>query len=847
MKWSVLLLLPFFASAQRADKTEYVEFVKIMNSDGTIQCVEIPRSEEYIRQWQENAAASGLKVIKETVGRRNAKGELMTGAQAVGLDIVLRGTDQLEANPAAKQAFIVAAQAWETRLLNNVTVVMDVDYGPTRFGTPFSSANVLGSTGSAVISLSGVTMTQYAESLRTRNPGYSDIYTSLPQPLPNTSTTPNPIPSGTLANLQAIGFRSATEVLTFGSAPSIGFNSAFTFDLDPSNGITGGQTDFDAVAVHEMGHALGFVSAIGGTGSARTWDLFRFRPGAVKDTVGFKTAQRVLTPGPSSAGGDQVFWDGTREWEVSTATGSRTGGDGQQASHWRDDAQRTNFPANERKIGIMDPNLASGVRDTLKLPDLKALSLMGWILTAIPIADAPSGFTSQSDYKTPTKITLSWRNPRRFYDGSNLTPFKVVLFRDNQLIKTFDSSKVTQAITYVDSNLTQYQSYTYRIAAIPYAGGDTGNVVTSTNTAGGSPFPAQGTGGSIVSNGSTVVIRATSPRLHSDGTALHNLSKAYLYRNTFIPQNRADSIALSTSDTNTVVTFVDTPPARFNSANSYTLTFLGAANFFAEGAPLAFSAIRSGVINQTLYSEGFEESKASVVANALWDSTNVSARSGTFSIGAMNYPNNANASLYIPQVKGGGTPKLVFWTVCRTEAGKDFGKVEVSKNRGTSWTELLSLDENTHAEWAAGNNMWFKKEIDLSAYATDTILIRFRLTSDGSTSKFGWLLDDIQLQPVALSVGDRTALLPEEYSLGQNFPNPFNPYTRINYALKEQGFVSLKVYDLLGKEVRTIVHTVQDAGYYGVDLNAAELSSGVYFYQLRSGNFTDTKKFVLMK
>lgn len=86
-----------------------------------------------------------------------------------------------------------------------------------------------------------------------------------------------------------------------------------------------------------------------------------------------------------------------------------------------------------------------------------------------------------------------------------------------------------------------------------------------------------------------------------------------------------------------------------------------------------------------------------------------------------------------------------------------------------------------------------------------------------------------------------------KFHLSQNYPNPFNPVTRINYEIPKKGFVSLKVYEILGKEVKTLVSQVKSMGYYSVDFNAAELSSGVYFYKITSGDFTDTKKLTLIK
>ncbi len=90
-------------------------------------------------------------------------------------------------------------------------------------------------------------------------------------------------------------------------------------------------------------------------------------------------------------------------------------------------------------------------------------------------------------------------------------------------------------------------------------------------------------------------------------------------------------------------------------------------------------------------------------------------------------------------------------------------------------------------------------------------------------------------------------ILPTEYSITQNYPNPFNPVTVIRYSIPKTEFVSLKVYDILGREVDVLVNEEKSAGNYEIRFNASRLSSGVYFYQLRAGNFVQTKKFLLLK
>ncbi|WP_153038449.1 T9SS type A sorting domain-containing protein [Balneola sp. EhC07] len=89
--------------------------------------------------------------------------------------------------------------------------------------------------------------------------------------------------------------------------------------------------------------------------------------------------------------------------------------------------------------------------------------------------------------------------------------------------------------------------------------------------------------------------------------------------------------------------------------------------------------------------------------------------------------------------------------------------------------------------------------------------------------------------------------LPKEFSLRQNYPNPFNPSTNIEFALPEQAVVSLKVYNLLGREISTLVSGRMSAGIHKIEFNASGLSTGLYFYRIQAGGFMQTKKMMLIK
>jgi hypothetical protein len=98
-----------------------------------------------------------------------------------------------------------------------------------------------------------------------------------------------------------------------------------------------------------------------------------------------------------------------------------------------------------------------------------------------------------------------------------------------------------------------------------------------------------------------------------------------------------------------------------------------------------------------------------------------------------------------------------------------------------------------------------------------------------------------------VGVPDESKPIPVSYSLGQNYPNPFNPATMIRYALPAVSDVQIKVYDIFGREVTTLVNRQQPAGEYSINFNASNLASGIYFYRISAGKYTETKRMMLIK
>jgi hypothetical protein len=101
------------------------------------------------------------------------------------------------------------------------------------------------------------------------------------------------------------------------------------------------------------------------------------------------------------------------------------------------------------------------------------------------------------------------------------------------------------------------------------------------------------------------------------------------------------------------------------------------------------------------------------------------------------------------------------------------------------------------------------------------------------------------------AIGDRIQLeegeIPKTYNLYENYPNPFNPETKIKFDLPIDNYVMIKVYNILGKEIYTLVNDFKQAGRYLVSFNGSNLSSGIYYYKITAGNFEQVKKMILIK
>ncbi len=334
-----------------------------------------------------------------------------------------------------------------------------------------------------------------------------------------------------------------------------------------------------------------------------------------------------------------------------------------------------------------------------------------------------------------------------------------------------------------------------------------------------------------------------------------------------------------------------------------------------------------------------------------WEASNSSYHSSPTSFTDSktgSYSNNATVTMILKNALDLSTnahPRLSFWTKYDIESNYDYAQVEVSTNNGSTFTPLAgnytqpgtgSFQPNGEPLYDGVQTSWVNEEMDLTAYNSNQVKLKFELKTDGSVIKDGWYLDDIGILvygivPVELSsftadVQEDKILLNwvtstetnnlgfeiqrrandyswtklgfidgrgttteksiysfidknpidgksyyrlkqidldgsfkifnsvqvdfatiNDFSLGQNYPNPFNPITDINFSLAKSGIVTLKVFNVLGSEVATLVDDFMEAGKHTIQFNAKSLTSGVYFYTIKSNTFTSTRKMILMK
>lgn len=241
--------------------------------------------------------------------------------------------------------------------------------------------------------------------------------------------------------------------------------------------------------------------------------------------------------------------------------------------------------------------------------------------------------------------------------------------------------------------------------------------------------------------------------------------------------------------------------------------------------------------------------------NGSWGIVPANPHSGQYSLNncpTVSYDNNVNQSIEsrsgfdLSSLSGAA---LTFWTRHRIEKDADFGYVEVSTDSGQTWQQVGVPCTGNESKW---------KEVTYSLYQfcgpgfTD-VRIRFRFTSNETVSNIGWFIDDVSLRSVDTAVQDRNLEgLPLQFRLFENYPNPFNARTVITYQIGCRCHVKVQIFNMMGQEVDVLTDRLQESGQYSViwdgkDHIKRDVPSGVYLYKIQAGNFSESKKMLLLR
>ncbi|MBK8550022.1 MAG: T9SS type A sorting domain-containing protein [Ignavibacteria bacterium] len=199
--------------------------------------------------------------------------------------------------------------------------------------------------------------------------------------------------------------------------------------------------------------------------------------------------------------------------------------------------------------------------------------------------------------------------------------------------------------------------------------------------------------------------------------------------------------------------------------------------------------------------------------------------------GAETRLTNDAASSWYPNLSVSGSVVHIVWQERRD--GNDEIYYKRSTDDGVSWESDTRL-----TFFVSGSGAW-NPSVAVSGTVVHVVWNDYRIGSEI------WYKHNPTGNPVGiLSINSE---VPEKFSLSQNYPNPYNPVTNLEFGISKSGFVSLKVYDVQGREVSTLVNERLAPGTYKVDFNGSNFTSGVYFYRLITGKFIETKKMILTK
>ena len=242
----------------------------------------------------------------------------------------------------------------------------------------------------------------------------------------------------------------------------------------------------------------------------------------------------------------------------------------------------------------------------------------------------------------------------------------------------------------------------------------------------------------------------------------------------------------------------------------------------------------------------------------LADTTFIDPYDGNKNFADSRYGNAKNSSnsyfslIDTLNLTGTVNPRIEFAMKWAMEPTFDYIRIQASTNFGSAWINLPGRYTKTVSGQPSYTEVkhWKNEQINLTPYIGQRLKIRFNFVTDAGVPGDGYYFDNFKVVnyiDTITSVNFVSSSVPDEYRLEQNYPNPFNPSTQLEFGISDLGFVSLRVYDALGKEVAVLVNENLSPGSYKTEFNGANYPSGIYYYKLETGSFNEVRKMILLK
>lgn len=454
-----------------------------------------------------------------------------------------------------------------------------------------------------------------------------------------------------------------------------------------------------------------------------------------------------------------------------------------------------------------------------------------------------SNLTAAVSESSPTSISLTWRDPTTTLAGDPMPSFNVVIYRDSQVIASVPKG----TLAYQDNNLQTGSYHTYQLYVA--VGTDTSSVATAAGYAGGALQPEAPV---LLSARETIdgtELRWKNPTKHIDGTALYDLGAVFFY----VDGNRSQ-VGQLPSDTGKIVTkLVNMSQAQLKKFHTFSLTVASQRTGIVTQSVKSDSMMWYAGAPTTTINESFESSPV-IGTNGGWTTTTLGAHAGTKSL-CDNNVGKTQSSLNIfamlpPVVVQANAKELSFWHAAIV-ASVDSAIAEFTNDHGQTWKPIGRYNQASGGfSDSIKTATWKNVTFNMGAYVGDTIVVRFRMRSSSlKIHKQGWFIDEVTLRaPTAVT---EPVALPSLPLLVSAAPNPFT----VSSVITSDGFdlprdatsVSLKVYDVTGREVADLTPQVMAAGSVHARFDAAGHPAGTYIARLRVGSREGWARFLLQR